>query len=534
MATRPMLVEAGPLPLVRLAGIAAAAALLAALLLAPSTVGLAVVGLVLAAPVAVLVWRRPELAVVGLLFVTAGLVPREGTGISLGGARINADDGLVLVILGMAVLRGIAGERVVLRWWSVSGPALAFACCAFLSAAYAIAWERVQVGFVLSELRPAMYCLAAVIGGALLVRREQVSWLLAGMFLIADLTAAIVMLQQFLGADNKLLAVMDAGHWQVNSQIEGGSSAFGAIRIVPPAHVLLALGIVLAFSLMLDSTRSSGWRLVMVGQMAFLSFGSLLTYTRAQWLASAISIAVVFAFLPWQQKLRLGRYFAFTLPVVLLFGTVVVGLAGPAAADFVEALSERATSILTPEETLDSASLEWRLFENEAAIDSIKDHPLIGVGLGNDYRPMTILQGEARGWLYPLDGDDRLTRFVHNGYLYLTTKMGLIGMSVFAWMAVAFVVSGVLSYRRIRSEWSKSLALPLLGLFVGLLEWSIFEAHLMLAPSLATVGAMIALFGTAVDLDGREAQPEVEVIVESREHALTRYARETATEQYAR
>jgi O-antigen ligase len=119
-----------------------------------------------------------------------------------------------------------------------------------------------------------------------------------------------------------------------------------------------------------------------------------------------------------------------------------------------------------------------------------------------------MLQGEARGWLYDLSGEARLTRFMHNGYLYLAVKMGLPAAAVFAGFALSFLAAGVAAYRRVRGRWAGTLVLPVVAAFLGLLEWSIFEAHLMLAPGMAAVGLMVALAGAALDLDEEEVALE--------------------------
>jgi O-antigen ligase len=158
-----------------------------------------------------------------------------------------------------------------------------------------------------------------------------------------------------------------------------------------------------------------------------------------------------------------------------------------------QALIDRATSILKPGETLDTASLEWRIFEVGAAMKSIHDHPVLGVGLGNSYRDVTLLHGEAAGWLYDLNGPGSLTRFVHNSYTYLTVKMGLVTLVVFAWFSLSFIYGGARAYLRAATGPAKLVMLAAICSFVGLLEWAGFEAHFMLPASMATVGLMVGL-----------------------------------------
>jgi O-antigen ligase len=506
MASRPIAAPAAS-PL-RLLGLLALLASAVALVAAPPPVALALFGLAVALPLSGIVIAHPEAAVVGLLFVTGGFVPRNAGGLPL-------DDLAAATILGLVVLYGATGRRIAVRWWPVSGPFLVLFGAACFSALYAVVWKGVPTNLALGELRPTLYGAACILGGTLIIRRSQVVALVAGIFVIADLTTAVVLLQQWVGTNNPLFNAMETSTWQVNSQIDG-ASAFGAVRIVPPGHVMVYLAALWAFALVLDNRRALRWRLLLAAQFLFLNFGLVLTYTRAQWIASAIAIALMVVFLPRQQKKLLGKYVLAIVPVLLIAGCVMAATPGSAGATLVTALADRASSIFAPDQTLSSASLEWRLFETAAAEASIRSHPWLGVGLGNDYRSMTILQGEARGWLYDLAGTSRLTRFVHNSYLYMTVKMGLPTLGVFAWFALSYLVIGVRTVRRVSSTWSKLLLMPCVFGFAGLLEWAIFEAHFMLSPSMAAIGLSVAMVGAAIHLDrpepGRAPAPGREVV----------------------
>src|SRR5262249_11747898 len=131
---------------------------------------------------------------------------------------------------------------------------------------------------------------------------------------------------------------------------------------------------------------------------------------------------------------------------------------------FAQALAERATSIFTPQETLDSASLQWRLFEDEEALKSIMKHPIVGVRLGNADRDITLLQGEARGWWGTLASGSygRFTRYVHNSYLYVTVKMGLTGILALGWFFVSFLIQGWRLYKALPDSHFKRLILVIL------------------------------------------------------------------------
>ena len=130
----------------------------------------------------------------------------------------------------------------------------------------------------------------------------------------------------------------------------------------------------------------------------WLGFGLLLTYTRALWIAAAVALGLVLIALFPAYKAHLIRYLLIGIPVLLLlFGLLGAVPKQSTSSELVTASTARFLSILAPEETLESYSLQWRVFETEEGLRSVSEHPLVGVGLGNSYREVTTLAGEAIG-----------------------------------------------------------------------------------------------------------------------------------------
>ena len=84
-----------------------------------------------------------------------------------------------------------------------------------------------------------------------------------------------------------------------------------------------------------------------------------------------------------------------------------------------------------------------RLLESRFAWEKITENPLLGIGLGNSYRPMIF-------------GNITYERAVHGtivhcGYLATQLKMGLPGTLVFLWMMIAFLRRAALRWKRIKN-----------------------------------------------------------------------------------
>ena len=230
-------------------------------------------------------------------------------------------------------------------------------------------------------------------------------------------------------------------------------------------------------------------------QFAVLNVGLLLTYTRAQWIASVISLSLTVVLLPRAVRAQLVRALpALVLLVLLSVGAFQLGVRPPGHVDaFLTAVVSRAASAFAPEQTLNSSSLQWRVFETDEALQSIADAPQ-GVGLGNIYRPVTTLAGEAAGY----QGTEALNRFVHNSYLYIAVKAGLLGLGAFLWFCLAFLGNSWQLFRRLPDGGHRWLTLAALASFVGIMPWSFTEANFMQTGSTVILGLMVGLVAFVV------------------------------------
>ncbi len=457
------------------------------LALAPETTAtvLAVAGLGL--PLLWLLWARPELGLLGLLFVTSSFIKRDTIGIRLPVGGLDLRDLLLLALFALLLFQALGRRRLSLAWGWPTGALLAFLGIALGSAVYAVLYQGVDPKWTLNEFRPLVYYLVFFLAVWALRRPGQLVVLLAGLYLLADLTAGLVIFQQFFGLENRLLEAMSGGAWLM-WETSDTPSAFGAVRIVPPGHVLVYFMVVLAFGLMVGTVRRPLLTLFLAGQFVYLNFSLLLTYTRAQWIASGIAFSLVLLISPATDKRRLLRYLAVVaLPLLLiglLLGPELPGLS--TSSPFLEMISSRAGSMLTVSETMDTDSLRWRAFESAEAAQAIAQHPFTGVGLGNVYREVTTAFYEAT------NADPRFTRYVHNSYLYLAVKMGLPGLLAMLWFLAASLLYIWRTYQR-AGGYMQRIALSILAATAGLLSWSVTQSHLLQVESIAVIGLTIGM-----------------------------------------
>lgn len=482
------------------------ALLMIAAYLVPTITAIGLAAISACAVSAWLLWQHPEAGLVVLIFMVAGFIPADLIDLRLPIGGLDLRDLCLLGMIGMLGLRQMVRARPILVWPAVSVPLLGFMTLALCSAVYALRYQGVETHWVFNELRTLTYYLIFFIVVWGIERTSQLKFLLAGLVAFANLANTLVITQQFFGRSSPLLAAMAGTNWYIRQQGEQ-ADAFGTVRIIPPGQVMLFMVMVISFSFMVSSRVTPRLRRFFALEFMFLNAGMILTYTRGQWIASVIALGFSTLFLAPPDKARLLRQvLAAGLVVLFIFG--VFGSAFEQQFEtsaFAEAVTERASSIFTPQQTLDSASLQWRLFEDEEAIKSIMQHPIMGVGLGNTYRDITLLQGEARGWWGTLASGSygRFTRYVHNSYLYITAKMGLTGILALGWFFMSFLWQGWRIYKALPDSHAKRLVLVIIASFIAVLPWSITQAHFMQVESTTAIGLMAGLVATMYQMEQR-------------------------------
>ncbi len=464
------------------------------------------------APLVWLAWKRPEVGVLGLVSLTAGLIPLSSLYLPLPIGGVFDYDIVLIGLLGMLALRGLIYDGLRIEWWPVSKPLLVFLALAVASVIYAVSFRQVDLAHSLNELRPLVYYGASIVVAMALTRPSQRTTLLIGLFVLADVVSAALIFAQFAGAGRYLFPGM--AEWQVNDVGAGGvtdtvtsqDGGFGLLRIVPPAAQLMFVIMILAFLWTLAPGLRPAVRITCAAQCALLNVGLLLTYTRAQWIASVLSILIVALFVPHALRVSLAHGLLGSVglcALVFVLFQAGVQLPGDAVQPAVEAMLGRASSILSPDATLNSASLQWRAFENQEALNSLVESPQ-GVGLGNTYRAITTYAGEAAGYQgSPLNG------FMHNSYLYIGVKTGLQGLVAFLWFCLAVLVHGWKLFRAMPNGPDRWLVLAVLASFVGILQWSVTEPNFMQTGATVTVGLMVGLLASLTRNTSPEQTPSV-------------------------
>jgi hypothetical protein len=397
-----------------LAGLGAAAVVFGALVAVAPLLALAVP---VAAGAAALAFLAPAANFTLLVFLTAivpyGLQNRYGLGGGQGVPGLLASD--LVLILGLAWAAVALGRAQLDRRSRI----VCVALLAFLALGAVQALHGLMQGRGISDVG-AEYRVFLVLGGAamialpLLLEAGSRRRLVRGMALLGLALGLWALIQWTV--DIPFAEAGDAGVREGilqttagRGQIQGGLFSFPVATIM--AAAVLVAGVVAS-------------RLVqaLLACVVLLNLaGLLLTYERTFWVATVIGVLLVVAGSPSRGRLR--ALFWGPLAIVVFFAVM-----STVAPDTLGAARERLLSLGRYQS---DNSLRYRLTESDRVLDEIEKRPLTGSGLA-----ATIYWG--RPWE---DVPPDTHTFAHNGYLWVTWKLGLLGAALL-FGAMLFVLIG--------------------------------------------------------------------------------------------
>jgi O-antigen ligase len=358
--------------------------------------------------IALAVWWPPFglLLLLGLIYSVVPAPPLP----LLGGTMQSSD----LALLGLAAVLAVRAVREPASLFGRNGrvlllPLAALAALAVVSFVHAMVVQTAATRDVLAEARHFLYWLLApmvvlALRDAVTLRRFVLA--LVGLGLVI---AAIAAAQSIFGIQilrGRVEALETLGHYYG-----------GVVRTITPGIYLVVFALLAAaarYALGASGLAVAGALMVLPAIAVVFGFG------RAIWAAALAALALLLVGLGPLRGLKL----AFVAALGGLTVTAILLVAKPAV---LEAVVDRAVSL--PTEVDRGSSFAWRRLENEYAVKALAKSPLLGIGLGGDYKP--VLNHALR---------PEQTRHLHNGYLYLVLKLGALAAIVPLWLALCCLV----------------------------------------------------------------------------------------------
>jgi O-antigen ligase len=388
-------------------------------------------------------------------------IPLTQSGIGFSGIRLLTTDCLFLVAIIPWLCRALIAKKRPVPIGKVTIPLLGFLGMAFFAVLQS---TRMGIGFDvwIKELRPIVYLtICFVVASELRTLRQlklSVKVFIFGVTLLALKSFYLRMMSVETAADVNLVEIQD-----------------GFVRVLKCFEVhFFVVGILILVSLILFSLsrRNKAFYVLLA---SFIGTALLFTYTRIGYISLIAGLFVVF--------LGAGIRKAFKVTVASVAVIILSLLAGEIVQIFqVAQTSGRSLTSSVAQRLWSSTNIkhgdaiqyrfdEWRQVERK-----VLGNLLVGSGLGAAHSPVYTKSKSIEA--------DFTSRFVHNSYLYLLLKMGIVGLIVFIVLLASYGRQCWMLFRRLKNPYLKAVSLALLAGIVAViiqgLTGFIFDYRIML------------------------------------------------------
>lgn len=317
-----------------------------------------------------------------------------------------------------------------------------------------------------------------------------------GLFGIASLMS-LYGLYQFVFQVGPIANVVDVHHVRAEA-VFGQPNAFGGFEamVFPFVAALLAYG----------PKWSKGWWAWVT--VVLVALGVIASFSRGAWVAAVASV-VFMAVLVWVAKGRSGvnRRFVFPAVIIPILGFIVIDLVGKTNLSHHLAtvsyqttgnrIRSTVTAVFHPKGHYDT---DQRLLIWKDAIRALKEHPVIGVGLGGFHR---------FAQLHPVKGLAGVPPMAHDLYLEWGADMGVLGIVAALWLEWSWIrhaVSGVVKRVGELSAFEFAMGVAAFGTIVSFVvhDWVDFMIdHGVVVPLLLAL-AVVWVLSSRKSAGGRQ------------------------------
>jgi hypothetical protein len=389
--------------------------------------------------------KRPEIALLGILISTSSVVFEDQLPLfSAGGISLHIPDFLLVGMLGLIAVRWLVEPGFKILRTPLGWPLLIFYGITLFWTFNAIFHSSVDVETSRRMIRVVTYYMTFFVVTNLVRERRQLNFLLNGLFLLATLVAAVMVVQYVLG---RSVTILPGRVEALNTQ----GSEFGDVsRILPPGLSIVLVAFVTTFCvLLLEKFKPTAWLSLL--QFGLLGTAILFTFLRSYWGTMLISFSLLVFILRGHDRQKL-----FNWSMLLIFSAVVMfffisSTSGSKVSGLVNASLDRFSTVFSIETYRgQDSSLNWREIENKYALRQIISHPLVGLGLGSRYRPYDSRLDQS--------GND-LRWFIHNGHYWILLDSGLLGYLAFMGLSLAFLMRGFRYWKNVVNYRLKGIVL---------------------------------------------------------------------------
>jgi len=410
----------------------------------------------------------------------------------------------ILVIIGLMLwkLNMVSEEEVKITRTPLNLPVLAFMATCVLSLLWSNSPMVSLLELPLFLAGPILYFI--VVNN--IHNEYQINRLLTALLIISSLLG-IYGIFQYNG--------IDFAFWKGNIARQQVFGLFGNVNYFAE-YMIVPLP--LAISLFFAVRNRTHKILLLIGILA-MGGSLILTFTRGSYLAIGISsLFMFFLYLASRGKGFIKEHKKIFILILALIILITFLFAIPNPLNKPGTVISKIKSRISISQFTKGSSLKRRIAIWKFTGMMIKDHPLLGSGLGAfkynslSYQAKFFNQGENRR-LYPYGIADK----VHNEYLQLGAELGLLGLGIFLWLIISYFRYGVRVLKKLKDKYKQGIVIGLMGGVVAVLIDAIFGFPLHLPSTLVLFWLFIAL---TVGIATNNHKSEVKLVSISKEDSL--------------
>ena len=412
-------------------------------------------------------WLWPEIALLLILLLTSTIFDLYSLpSIPIGVGHIIVSDVLPFILIGIIFIRGLVESRYFFTHTPLDIPLLAFYGVAMLSTIMAIANSSITFNQSLGEVRVINLYLTFFIVTNLVRNKIQLQRLLNGMFFLAVFVALAMIAQFVLGNSVQILA------GGVDTLSTAGTTSYGITRVLPPGQSLILVAFI-SLAVLMVLHRTLPRFIVSLIQLCIVGLAVLLTFNRSFWVTIALALFVVGVLVSLRDKVNYVRIAVWLAVIGAMVFIPLLMMDKGQVGKLADSAYIRLSTLFNPN-TAQEDSLQYRYVENGYALPQIAAHPLVGLGLGANYRSYDSRIDFTRNPEYNKNA------YIHNGHLWVMLKTGLIGYFCLMWFMLLSLKRGLQYWKRISDPFFRgimiSFATTILGVLVATTVNPLFSA----------------------------------------------------------
>jgi O-antigen ligase len=326
-------------------------------------------------------------------------------------------------------------------------PLLLFYIWAVGTTVIAVIQGRAESTGFIPEIRIASYYLIFFVITNLIREKQQLERLITGFFFLSTIVAVAMIYQYTIGTSVSFLS------GRVEVLETAGTVRTDVTRITDTSgEGIITLAFILK-SVLLMTKSIKIQRVPALVQWVLFGVALIMSFNRTHWVISSLIILVTALIVRGEMRQRLLKWALIIIYLVPLAAIPLLVMPESKAGKLIVAAVERVETVISSESYTKGSStstIRWRDFEYTYGFRQVQQHPILGLGLGAEYRPAVF--GIDHEYF---DGRG----YTHNAHLWLAVKTGLVGYLLFMWLAVLFVWRGFKRWNQVEDGHLKSVVL---------------------------------------------------------------------------